>query len=250
MKIAGFIKESFIDYPGKMASIIFTAGCNYSCPSCHAKKIVNPENYIEESAVIDYIKKRKNFIKGLVICGGEPTKQWGLENFLEEVKQELGLPVKLDTNGSNYVKINSLIEKNLVDYIAMDVKGPLSIYRLLAGVSVDRRDGLMKGISMVSQAKDYEFRTTICPVIREKGEINFMTPEEIEETAKMIYEYSGGESNHKYFLQKFVARSKEEMIDERLAKENLPAELQETPQELLIEMQKRAVKILPNCKIR
>lgn len=244
MEIAGWRKVSFIDYPGKNSTIIFVPGCNYRCPACHAKHLVENRNFqgISEEEIFKYLDSRKGKINAVVICGGEPTLQAGLKDFCEKLKEK-GLAVKLDTNGSDYIILGDLLAKGVVDYIAMDVKGPLQIYADLVGRKfLDARDGYEKAIAIVSQFPNYEFRTTIVPVIRRNGEISFMTPEEIGETAKLIYDCTGNRE-HKYFLQPFVPR-KGELIDSRL--EDFP----ETPHELLEEMKKEARKYLPNCEIR
>lgn len=247
MKISKFLPESYSDYPGKVASVVFTQGCNYKCPSCHAKQILNSKELISENKILDYLKLRKGWIDALVICGGEPTLQIDLKNFAKEVK-DLGFLTKLDINGSNPQVLQDLLKENLVDYVAMDIKGPAYLYNQLTGKSVDLKSNLTKAISPVTKFPDYEFRTTICPVIRH-DKISFMTPEEIIDATKMIIE-STGNNTHKYFLQKFVSRTKEEMINVRLSKENLPIELQETPKEYLEEILKEVKKYMPNTKVR
>lgn len=166
--------------------------------------------------------------------------------FIKELKKRRNnLVVKLDTNGSDWSVLGELKENGLVDYVAMDVKGPPELYATIVGREfLDARDGYEKAIAIVSQFPDYEFRTTIVPVIRE-NEISFMTPEEIEKTAKLIYDVVQ-DNECKYFLQPFVPHKQEEggLLDSRF--EIFP----ETPPELLEEMKKRAQKYLPNCRIR
>jgi len=147
-------------------------------------------------------------------------------------------------------QVEELKKENLVDYVAMDVKAPVSLYAKVVGKEyIGLRNDVGKGIGVVSQFPDYEFRTTIVPIVRENNKISFMTVNEVEDLAKFIYENTDSRE-HKYFLQPFIARSKEEMIDEKFCKENLPKEIHETPEELLKEMLEKALEYLPNSKIR
>ena len=128
MKIAGYAKTSFVDYPGKIACVVFTPYCNMKCKYCHNKHIITGDvPIIDEDEVFDYLKKRKDMLGAVVISGGEPTIQKDLTEFIEAVKL-LGLSVKLDTNGTNPGLIKSLLGKGLIDYIAMDVKAPIHKY--------------------------------------------------------------------------------------------------------------------------
>jgi len=248
MNISKFQKLSYLDYPGKISAVIFTEKCNYRCPTCHAKKILEEEKNISEKEVLHYLDSRKDWVDGVVICGGEPTRELDLVPFLEKIK-ERGLSVKLDTNGSSPDLLRELNKQGLVDYVAMDVKGPANLYAKLVGKDfVDMRDYVEKGIGVVSNFPDYEFRTTIVPIF-EEGKMRWMTPEEIGETAKIISDITG-KHQPKYFLQKFVARSKDEMLEEKFAKENLPEEFWKTPEELLEECLIEAKKYLPNGGIR
>ena len=244
MKIAGWRKVSFIDYPGKNSTVVFTPGCNYRCPACHAKHLLENRNLqnISEEEIFKYLDSRKGKIDAVVICGGEPTLQAGLKYFCKKLKEK-GLAVKLDTNGSEYIVLGDLLAGGLIDYVAMDVKGPPQIYADLIGREfLDARDGYEKAIAVVSQFSDYEFRTTVSPVVRRNGEISFMTAQEIGETAKLIYDCTGNRE-HKYFLQPFVPH-KDGLVDSKL--ERFP----KTPFELMEEMKKEARKYLPRCEIR
>jgi len=243
MQIRNFVRESFIDYPGKIPScVVFTPRCNYKCPSCHAKHLLENGKNIEEEEFFDYLDSRKGWIEGVVICGGEPTLQAGLMHFCEKLKKR-NLSVKLDTNGNDFITLKKLLEEKLIDYAAMDVKGPEQIYADLTGKEfLDARDGYEKAIGIVPGFPDYEFRTTVVPVVRRNEKASFMTPEEIGETAKLIYDCTGNRE-HKYFIQTFVPR-KGELVDSRLE------EFPETPFELMEKMRKEAEKYLPNCRIR
>lgn len=248
MKITGWQKESFIDYPQKCSLVVFTSRCNYRCPTCHAKSIIEGRKEYDEEIIFNYLNSRKKWIDGVVICGGEPTRETSLKYFIRKIK-ERGLAVKLDTNGSNPTFLEELNQEKLVDYAAMDVKGPVNLYAKLTGKKfIDERDDVGKGIAAVSNFPNYEFRTTVVPLYEDE-KLRWMTPEEIGETAELIYCYTGNK-NHKYFLQEFIAREKDEMVDERFSKENLPKEFWETPKEILEKCLTEAKKYLPLAKIR
>lgn len=245
MQIRNFIRESNIDFPGKApVSVVFTPKCNYHCPACHAKHLLNDGKNMENEEFFEYLDARKGWIEGVVICGGEPMLQHTLPYFLEKIKQK-GLSVKVDTNGSDYILLRNLLESKLVDYVAMDVKGPPQLYADLVGKEfLDARDGYEKAIAIVSQFPDYEFRTTVVPVVRRREKASFMTPKEIGETAKLIYDCTGSRE-HKYFLQPFLPyKGKGILVDSRL--EDFP----ETPRDLLEKGREEARKYLPKCDIR
>ncbi len=126
MKIAAFLNESLIDFPGKIASVIFTQGCNFRCGYCHNPQLVipclfNSYQLIDEQTVLNQLADRKNWIEGVVITGGEPTLQPDLPNFIRKIKN-LNYVVKLDTNGSNPSMIEQLAKAKLVDYISLNIK--------------------------------------------------------------------------------------------------------------------------------
>ncbi|SMG19556.1 anaerobic ribonucleoside-triphosphate reductase activating protein [Dethiosulfovibrio salsuginis] len=162
MRIGGIVKTTLIDYPGKLASMVFTAGCNFRCPWCHNGGLVTDEPVIDQDEVMAFILSRKHLIDGVVVSGGEPTLQGDLEDFLKSIK-ELGLLVKLDTNGSLPDRLEKLLEKDLLDYVAMDVKAPLEDYPKVAGAEGYERE-IRRSISLImDSAPDYEFRTTFVP---------------------------------------------------------------------------------------
>jgi pyruvate formate lyase activating enzyme len=171
-------QETTIDYPGKMAIIVFTPGCNFRCGFCH-----NPELVLEKAGVIDLDILLKNissrtkagWYTGICISGGEPTLQTGLVDFCMRLK-EIGLSVKLDTNGSNPTILKELIDKKLVDYIAMDIKGIPERYSEIAGVKVNM-ENIDKSIEIVREFPFHEFRTTVLPSFNE---------EDIEEIGKWV----------------------------------------------------------------
>jgi pyruvate formate lyase activating enzyme len=256
MKVIGLPNVTMINYPRKIALEVYTTGCNYRCPACHARKLVFPEKEFESGmAEIDSrISSQRGWIDGITICGGEPTIQFGLKPFMQECRSR-GLKTKLDTNGSDYSKLGNLLEEGLIDFVAMDVKGPFHLYARLTGQEhVDERDRFMKPMAVVSRnwhpGYEYEFRTTIVPIIRDNGEITWMTPEEAEEMARQIRMNSQDEQDTSYVIQKFVARPKEDMIDPRLSSDSLPEDMHQTPLPLMEKIEQAVRKYLPRARIR
>lgn len=138
MKIHGFNKTTLLDYPEHLAATIFTGGCNFRCPFCHNGGLVlDPDSQpaIPEEEVLKFLQKRRGILQGVCITGGEPTLQPNLEDFIRKVK-EMGYLVKLDTNGSRPEVLKSLLEKGLLDYVAMDIKASRENYAYAAGVRV------------------------------------------------------------------------------------------------------------------
>ena len=163
MIIKGLQRHTLIDYPGKIACVVFTFGCNFRCGYCHNPELIvddgRPE--ISQQEVLDFLKERVGFLDGVVISGGEPTLNGDLPNFISKIKQ-MGFSVKLDTNGTNPKMLKELMDRNLLDYIAMDIKGPLEDYDKIANVKVDI-DKIKKSVDIVKNFRDYEFRTTAVP---------------------------------------------------------------------------------------
>ena len=162
MKIAGFQKLTLLDFPGKVACILFTQGCNFRCPYCQNSGLIGHENeeLVSEEEIFSYLNKRKGVIDGVVISGGEPTVQSDLEFFMKKIK-DMGFLVKLDTNGTNPDLIERIIKAGLVDYIAMDIKNVLPLYVDVASVKAST-EKLKRSIEIIkSSSIDHEFRTTI-----------------------------------------------------------------------------------------
>lgn len=194
MEISGFEKMTLTDYPGSVAAIVFTQGCNFKCPFCHNSDLIYFKNgVIDENEVLDYLGKRKKMLDGVVITGGEPTIQKDLIGFLNKVK-DLGLKVKLDTNGAKPEILQKIIDLNLVDYIAMDIKSSQNNYSEVSGVKVDINK-IRESISIIKKSKlDFEFRTTVVK--------NYHNYESLLE----ICEYVG--KDVKYYLQNFENSSR------------------------------------------
>ena len=171
IKIGGLHKNSLIDYPGKISCIIFLSFCNFDCPYCHnpelAKGISLHSGYLSEDLIFDFLESRKDFLDGVVVSGGEPTLQKGLISFCEKIRL-MGYPVKLDTNGSRPEVIKKLIDEDLVNYIAMDIKTDPSHYTPLIKDN-SSTDDIFLSVRIIKESNiDYEFRTTcIKPLINE-----------------------------------------------------------------------------------
>ena len=164
MKIGGFQPFTLTDYPGHVAAIVFTQGCNWRCPYCHNAQLLPidlPKNYlIPEAYVFDYLSRRRRQLDGLVITGGEPTIQEDLPRFLRKVRRLIP-SVKLDTNGSRPDVIRHLLEEGLLDYIAMDIKAPLDQYESVVRRPVDN-DVLQRSIDLIkTSGVPHEFRTPV-----------------------------------------------------------------------------------------
>lgn len=194
MILAGFQKNSFIDYPGRISCVLFTTGCNFICPYCHNAPLARGEYPVrlELGEVIDFLKSRRGMIEGVVITGGEPTLERGLVDLCRAVKA-LGYPVKLDTNGSRPDILRRLVEQHLVDFIAMDIKAPLDCYGPFCSIP-DIHERLTASIRTIMESiPAYEFRTTCAkPFVDEAG---------VERIAKTI---EGAEC---YVLQPFNRRA-------------------------------------------
>lgn len=200
MNIAGVQKVTLLDYPGKVACEIFTQGCNFECPFCQNSSLIPITNTGEfsEEEIFEYLNLRKNILDGVVITGGEPTVQKDLKAFIKKIK-DLGLLVKLDTNGGNPKVLQELIDEELVDYVAMDIKNIFNKYNITAGKKVSL-DNIKKSIEILKASKiDYEFRTTI---IKEMHSLD-----DIISICKLV-------GNAKYYLQNF--EDSENVIDHSL----------------------------------
>lgn len=199
MKIAGIVKTSFVDYPGKICTTVFTPGCNMNCWYCHNYLLLqkNTPDYYEEA--MNYLTLRKGLIDAVTITGGEATLQPDLEEFIKTVK-EMGYLIKLDTNGLRPDVLKRLLSKNLLDYVAMDVKAPLHKYNQVTRVNI-KQENLLKSIELLKNANiDYEFRTTFTPDL---------TLEDINEIGTLV------EGAKNFSLQKYNKPNKEGMLEER-----------------------------------
>ena len=167
MKIAGMVKNSFVDYPGQIAAVVFTQGCNYNCFFCHNRLLIPFEgDLIGEDEVFSFLKKRIGLLDGVVITGGEPTMQPDLERFVKRVK-ELGYLIKLDTNGTRPDLLVHFLEEGLLDYVAMDYKAPFDRYDEICCARCDI-DSVKQSIDILTNGGvSYELRTTFVPQLSE-----------------------------------------------------------------------------------
>ncbi|HUL39638.1 MAG TPA: anaerobic ribonucleoside-triphosphate reductase activating protein [Methanomassiliicoccales archaeon] len=180
-RIAGFNRTSLLDWDGCVTAVVYLPGCNFRCPFCHNRQLVlTPEDYEEVPIefVEDYIEENREFLDGIVITGGEPTIHKDLPELARRLKR-LGMKVKLDTNGTNPEMLKDLIDAGLVDFVAMDLKAPLDEgYDDLAGTKVEL-DDIKRSISIImSSGIDYEFRTTMVPIL--------LKPEDYERMAAYV----------------------------------------------------------------
>jgi len=187
MQIAGIQKTTMLDYPWKVATTIFTAGCNFRCPFCHNAEQVLPEliakessHHIPEEAFFNFLEKRKNVLDGVVLCGWEPTLQPDIVPFARKIK-EIGLLVKLDTNGHAVEVVKEMIDENLIDYVSMDVKNTKEKYSKTSWVELTEKyfSSYNQMLVLLKDSWiDYELRTTVI-----KG---YHTAEDIETITKSI----------------------------------------------------------------
>ncbi len=193
--IKGFIETSFLDWKDHLSSVLFTGGCNFRCPFCHNSELVMNHDRladIPEEQVFRHLRKFKKWIDRVVITGGEPTLQKGLAPFIERLKQE-GFSVKLDTNGSRPEVVKELVHAGLLDYIAMDIKGPTAGYDRWCGIAVNRQK-IEESIDFISTGQvDHEFRMTVVPFLHKEVD---------------VYEAASRVARAKrFFVQDFVPRN-------------------------------------------
>ena len=223
MNIGGFMKQTFVDFPGHLSAIVFTNGCNLNCWYCHNKQLINSQQpKINENEILEYLKIRQGLLEGLVISGGEPTLQKDLENFILKVRN-LGYKIKLDTNGTNPKILQNLIDKKLLDYVAMDIKTALGSYSKTTCANVDMQENIRKSIEILKQSNvEFEFRTTFAPDV---------TLDDIREVAILA------QGCKNFYLQKYNAINAKTLL--------IPHNLSTFNQALEILKEK-----IPNAKLR
>ena len=235
MEIKGFLDVSFVDWDGKLTSVIFLPNCNFRCPFCHnANLVLEPEKL--ETIPIEYVeeqlKKQKGWIEGVCISGGEPTLQNDLPELFCRLKK-MGFLVKLDTNGTNPTLLKELFDRNLVDYVALDIKAPLKLKKYSAATGVkaeETMERVKESIKfLLDSSMDYEFRTTVVPGLHDKDDIK-----------QISY---GVQGCRKYVLQRFDVSLGKATIDPNFMSKSLT---EEEMNEFLTEVKK----IIPNTKLR
>lgn len=187
--IGGFQKSSLIDYPEKISAVIFTQGCNFRCPYCHNPELFSRSAETTVSALLEFLKKRKGKLDGVVITGGEPTIHKDLPELIKQIK-DMGFYVKLDSNGTNPQMLKNLIENKLIDYVAVDIKAPIEKYEQVVCSKVNI-ENILKSIEILKTSNiDYEFRTTVV-----KSQLE---PIDFEKIGVLLNQVK------KYYLQKFM----------------------------------------------
>ncbi len=182
MNIASFQKFTLVDYPGKIATTVFTVGCNFRCPFCHNPELVVGAQIISggskiEKEFFDFLKKRVGKLEAVCITGGEPTLQPDIIEFMKKIK-EIGYLVKLDTNGTRPDVIRKSLKEKSVDYVAMDIKNSPKNYNKTVNANVDM-DRIRLSVDLIRNSEiEYEFRTTVVPGIH--------TYKDFEEIAKWL----------------------------------------------------------------
>lgn len=235
MEIKGFLDVSLVDWDGKLTSVIYLPNCNFRCPFCHNTNLVLEPEQLETipiENIKEQLKKQKGWIDGVCITGGEPTLQNDLPELCTRLK-EMGFLVKLDTNGTNPTLLKELFDQRLVDYVALDIKAPLTPekYSVATGVKAEETlEQVKESIKLLlDSSMDYEFRTTVVPDLHNKDDIK-----------QISYDVR---KCRKYVLQRFDVSLGKETIDPNFMSKSLT---EEEINEFLIEVKK----IIPNTNLR
>ena len=193
MEFVGIDKMSLLDYEDNISCVLFSPTCNYRCPFCHnGKSVLESSTYIPFEDILDFLKTRVGLLDAVVISGGEPTMMKELKERIMDIR-ELGFKIKLDTNGTSPDVLEDLIDSNLLDYVAMDIKNSLEMYPSTCGVANVNEFSVIRSINILKEKRvPYEFRTTL---VKE-----FHNKESIKKMGELI---KGAE---KLYLQKFVDR--------------------------------------------
>ncbi len=228
MKIGGFQKTSLLDYPDRISAIVWTSGCNFRCPFCYNKNLaLGTAELFPQDEILSFLSKRKALLEGVVISGGEPLLHDDMIDFIKRIK-DLRLLVKIDTNGAFPGRLSELLEHQLVDYVAMDVKAPKKKYPELTGVNIDLSKIEASIDLLKTQAPAYEFKTTFIP--------GLLTKEDIIEIGQWL---KGADT---YFLQQF--KIKTPLLSPTL-ETIIPY-----PREYLFETLKEIQPFFKRCKVR
>ncbi|MCR5686458.1 MAG: anaerobic ribonucleoside-triphosphate reductase activating protein [Lachnospiraceae bacterium] len=227
LNIQGLQKTTLLDYPGHVAATVFLGGCNMRCKFCHNMEMVQsagPAQYSEDE-ILGFLKKRRGILEGVCITGGEPTLYPDLPDLIRHIK-DIGMNVKLDTNGTNPEMLSSLAGSGLIDYAAMDIKSSFSGYPKVCGTADIDLAPIKESIGLLlGGICDYEFRTTAVE--------EYLDIDDVREIAQMI---KGAE---RYFLQGYV---ESEFVPDKT--------LHPVPKEKLLQYQKELSKYIKHVEIR
>ena len=235
MKLNGFQKTSLIEYPGKIVSVVFTAGCNFRCPFCQNPELVlHPDNLpsVSSEEVISHLRSKKKWLDGLSVTGGEPMIHQALPDFISKIKEE-GFLVAIETNGTNSQMLKDLIADKLIDYIALDIKAPVvwEEYKKAAGINdEDLFREVRESVGVLLELNsdiDYELRTTVVP--------GLIGEEDILAIARQI------KGAKRYILQQFLPRT---TLDKQYKS------LKPYSKKVLEKMRNRAGSYVEICQIR
>ena len=193
MDFVGIDKLSLLDYDEKLSCVLFAKACNFRCPFCHnGLAVLESETYIPFDQILEFLTSRKGKLDAVVVTGGEPTLMDDIVEKITTIKS-MGFLIKLDTNGTNPEVIKELLNKNLLDYIAMDIKNSLNMYPCTVGMKKIDENKIKESIKLIQNSGiDYEFRTTLVN--------EFHSLESIKEMGKLI------KGSKKLYLQQFVDR--------------------------------------------
>ena len=217
MQIHGFNKTTLLDYPGRVAATIFMGGCNFRCPFCQNGDLaLYPERQavISKEEIFAFLKKRKGLLTGVCITGGEPTLSKDLEEIIGEIK-DIGYQIKLDTNGYRPEVIAKLLEKQLLDYIAMDMKNSSEKYRETAGISFLDIGKIRESIHTIMESGIcYEFRTTMVKEFHKKEDMRLIGEEIRGAEAYFLQGYQESERVIMSGLHSYTKKEMEELAEE------------------------------------
>jgi len=231
MKIGGLQKLTLIDFPDRLAATVFLCGCNFHCRYCYNSELVLPQKIknqleISEKELFDFLKEKKGLLEGLTISGGEPTINKDLKEFIKKIKN-IGYLVKLDTNGSNPKILEDLIDKKLVDYLALDIKSPKEKYNKICKKRVNLKN-IERSIKILKESEvEHEFRTTVIPGLIKENDV------------LKIARWIG--PAQKYFLQNFRP---EKTLDPKFEK------IKPYSQEFLLAIQRKISPLFEVCQVR
>ena len=203
MKIGGFLKQSLSDFPGQVAAVIFTQGCNLRCPYCHNPELLSltTSGKISWEDVWDFLKFRQNQLDGVVITGGEPLLQHDIDETLINI-QSLGYSIKLDTNGTLPDRLKALLQNQLVDYVAMDLKSSSDLFHKTVGETIPF-DNILQSIDIIrTSGIAHEFRSTLVQGIHDLDEISAMAKTIAGADVYFLQTLSGFETLNPEYKQK------------------------------------------------